>query len=73
MEEEDYPHGEVGGDIIPATLNSAPHFLMRWPLSEGKADFSLCRLKAGLDKEKKATIERERIWSERGSTIRAIQ
>lgn len=55
---------EAGGDMIPATLNSAPHFLMRGPASEGKASFSLYRLKAGVDKDKKATIERESIWSE---------
>lgn len=55
---------EVGGDITPANLNSAPHFLMRGQASEGKADISLYRLRAGVDKEKQATIERERIWSE---------
>lgn len=55
---------EEGCSIIPATLNSAPHFLMRGPTSEGNASFSLYRLKAGLDKEKKATVDRDRIWSE---------
>jgi len=55
---------EVGSDVIPAILNSAPHFLMRGPTSEGNASFSLYRLKAGLDEEKKATVDRERIWLE---------
>jgi hypothetical protein len=55
---------EVGADIIPAVLEAGPHFLMRGPAAEGKANFSLYRLKAGVDKEKKSTVEKEGIWSE---------
>lgn len=55
---------EPGCSIVPTTLNALPHILMRGPTSEGNASFSFYRLKAGLDKEKKATVDRERIWSE---------
>ena len=55
---------EAESDIIPAVLETGPHFLMLGPVAEGKANFSLYRLKAGEDKEKKSTVERERIWSE---------
>lgn len=55
---------EAGCNVIFAALNAVPHILMRGPAAGGEASFSLYRLKAGADREKNATVEREKIWSE---------